>query len=199
MKTRILALLPLVFCAFTSSALLKSGDSAPDFTLKGADGKPYKLSEFKGKTVVLEWFNKDCPYVRKFYDSKTMQGLQKDMTAKGVVWFSIVSSSAGNEGFMDAATAANVRAEKGMGNTAVLLDDKGAVGKLYAAKTTPHMFVIDKMGKLAYQGAMDDQPSANPETLKKANNYVAAALGALEKGQPVKDASTQPYGCSVKY
>jgi peroxiredoxin len=200
MSLKLSSLTALVFYGLTAfAAAPKSGEMAPDFSLKGADGKTYKLSEFKGKTVVLEWFNQDCPYVRKFYDSKTMQNLQAENTAKGVVWLTVVSSASGKEGFLTAATASKLRSEKGMSNTTMLLDDKGAVGKLYSAKTTPHMFVIDKTGKLAYQGAIDDQPSANPETLKKAKNYVASALSALEKGEPVKDISTTPYGCSVKY
>ncbi len=176
-----------------------SGQTAPDFSLKGADGKIHKLSEFKGKTVVLEWFNNDCPYVRKFYDSKTMQGLQKENTAKGVAWLTIVSSAKGREGFADMNQAKKILADNGMANTALLLDTDGVVGKLYSAKTTPHMFVIDPKGKIAYQGAIDDKPSANPTTLQGAKNYVSAALMAVEKGQPVTENSTTPYGCSVKY
>lgn len=181
------------------AALPKPGEGAPDFSLTGADGKTYKLSEFKGKTVVLEWFNKDCPYVRKFYDSKTMQGLQKAATGKGTVWLSIVSSAPGKEGNIDAATATKLIKDWGLGNTAILFDPKGTVGQLYGAKTTPHMFVIDKAGRLAYQGAIDDQPSATKKSLEGAHNYVTDVLDALEKGQPVKTASTTPYGCSVKY
>lgn len=189
----------LTVSAFAQAVPLKTGEAAPDFTLNGVDGKSYKLSQFKGKTVVLEWFNKDCPYVRKFYDSKTMQNLQKEQTGKGVVWLAIISSAAGKEGHMAAADAAKLMTEKGMAATALLLDDKGAVGKAYSAKTTPHMYVIDKAGKLAYQGAMDDRPSAMPKSLEGAQNYVTAALTSLEKGEPVKTASTTPYGCSVKY
>lgn len=182
-----------------AAAPLKSGEMAPDFSLQGADGKAYKLSQFKGKTVVLEWFNKDCPYVKKFYDSKTTQGLQKDAAGKSVVWLTIISSASGKEGHLAAADAQKVMIEKGMASTALLLDDKGVVGKLYSAKTTPHMFVIDKAGKLAYQGAMDDRPSATMKSLEGATNYVTAALASVEKGEPVKTASTTPYGCSVKY
>lgn len=177
----------------------KTGDKAPDFTLSGADGKTYKLSQFSGKIVVLEWFNKDCPYVRKFYDSKTMQALQEENTSKGVVWLSIVSSAEGKEGNIDSATAQKVTTDWGIHNTAILFDSKGSVGRTYGAKTTPHMFVIDKSGKIAYQGAMDDRPSATKKSLEGAQNYVSAALTSLEKGEPVKTASTTPYGCSVKY
>lgn len=186
-----------VFAA--TSTTLKPADAAPDFSLSGADGKTYKLSQFKGKTVVLEWFNKDCPYVRKFYDSKTMQGLQKEQTGKGIVWLSIVSSAPGNEGALDAAAAQKLINDWGIGSTAILLDEKGTVGKMYGAKTTPHMFVVDKKGQLAYMGAIDDRPSATKKSLEGAQNYVAAALTAIEKGEPIKNASTTPYGCSVKY
>jgi hypothetical protein len=189
------------------AAPLKSGETAPDFSLPGADGKTYKLSQFKGSTVVLEWFNKDCPYVHKFYDSKTMQGLQSEEVAKkatdgigkGIVWLTIISSAEGKEGHLTAKEAMEVRQEKGMASTALLLDDKGKVGKLYQAKTTPHMFVIDKTGLLAYQGAIDDRPSAISKSLDGAQNYVKAALMSLEKGEKVKTASTTPYGCSVHY
>jgi peroxiredoxin len=177
----------------------ETGKPAPDFSVKGADGKTYSLKEFKDKIVVLEWFNKDCPFVKKYYDSKTMQKLQKEATAKGVVWLTIASSQKGKEGFLTEKTGTAVRSDKGMNNTALLLDGGSEVARMYAAKTTPHMFVIDKKGLLAYQGAIDDQPSANPKTLDKAKNYVEAALLSVEKGQPVAEASTTPYGCSVKY
>lgn len=193
----------LVFALMLAPAALaatpKSGETSPDFTLTGADGKTYKLSQFKGKTVVLEWFNKDCPYVRKFYDSKTMQGLQKEQTGKGIVWLSIVSSAPGKEGAITPADATKLMTDWGMSATAILFDPKGEVGKMYGAKTTPHMFVIDKKGMLAYQGAIDDRPSATKASLDGAQNYVTAALTAMEKGEPVKNNSTTPYGCSVKY
>jgi peroxiredoxin len=198
--TKILGCLLTVLLASPAFASLpKPGESAPDFKLTGADGKTYSLSQYKGKTVVLEWFNKDCPYVRKFYDSKTMQGLQKSVTSKGTVWLSVVSSAPGKEGAIDAAAATKLIKDWGLGSTAILFDTKGAVGQLYGAKTTPHMFVIDKAGLLAYQGAIDDQPSATRKSLEGAHNYVADALTALEKGEPVKTSSTTPYGCSVKY
>lgn len=188
---------PVVMAA--TPATIKAGDASPDFTLTGADGKTHKLSQYKGKTVVLEWFNKDCPYVRKFYDSKVMQAQQKETTGKGVVWLSIISSAAGKEGAMTAAEATKLMTDWGMASTAILFDNKGEVGKMYGAKTTPHMYVIDKTGKLAYMGAIDDRPSASKKSLDGATNYVTAALTAMEKGEPVKNASTTPYGCSVKY
>lgn len=190
----------LVSAPLVNAAAPKNGEAAPEFSLPAADGKTYKLSQFKGKTVVLEWFNKDCPYVHKFYDSKTMQKLQEDAT-KGdkVAWLTIVSSAEGKEGHLKAAEAKKVADEKGMKATAFLLDTKGAVGKLYAAKTTPHMFVIDETGKVAYQGAIDDKPSASAKSLEGATNYVTLALESIAKKEPVKTASTTPYGCSVKY
>lgn len=178
---------------------LKVGDAAPDFSAQGSDGKTYKLSELKGKTVVLEWYNKDCPYVRKFYDAKKMQDFQREVTGNGVVWLSVASSAPGKEGFLDSAAATKTRTDSGMGSTALLLDADGKMATAYSAKTTPHMFVIDKKGLIAYQGAIDDRPSANPKSLDGAQNYVKAALLSLDKGEPVKTASTAPYGCSVKY
>lgn len=191
--------LTFVTLALPVFAGVKNGDAAPDFTLKGSDGKDYKLSAQKGKTVILEWFNNECPYVKKHYDSNSMQALQKEHTGKGTVWFTIVSSAKGKEGYVDQAAAAKVRTERGMNNTAFLLDESGAVGKMYEAKTTPHMYIIDKAGKLVYQGAIDDRPSASAKSLTGATNYVNMAMMALEKGEPVKTASTAPYGCSVKY
>lgn len=192
-------LLPFLMIGSVAFATPQVGQPAPDFSAPGADGKTYKLSEFKGKTVVLEWFNKDCPYVHKYYDSKTMQKLQNRETSKGVVWLTIASSKKGREGFLTPATGTKVRGQMGMESTALILDGEGKVARLYSAKTTPHMFVIDKKGLLAYEGAIDDKPSANPETLKGAANYVEAALYSLDKGQPVQVSSTTPYGCSVKY
>jgi peroxiredoxin len=188
--------------SFNAFAGVTSGAAAPEFSLQGSDGKTYKLSDFKGKIVVLEWFNKDCPFVRKFYTSKTMQGLQKDWTGKGVVWFTVSSAAEGKEGFMKPDENNKYRTENTVASTATLLDTTGKVGKLYGAKTTPHMFVINKDGKVAYQGAIDDKPSANPKELAGATNYVTAALTALTtdgKASAIKVSSTTPYGCSVKY
>lgn len=177
------------------------GAVAPEFNLKGVNGKDYRLSDYCGKVVVLEWFNKDCPYVRKHYDSKNMQKLQAMATGKGHVWLTIISSAEGKEGFIDAATGLEVMKNKEMSSTALLLDSSGQVGKLYGAKTTPHMFIVDQKGKLAYQGAIDDRPSASAKSLNGAQNYVAAALTATEKGVALtpSQASTAPYGCGIKY
>lgn len=199
MKKHLALVIALMMAPMAFAALPKAGEASPDFSLKGADGKDYKLSQFKGKTVVLEWFNKDCPYVRKFYDNKVMQALQKEQTGKGVVWLTMVSSAAGKEGAIEPAAATKLITDWGMSPTAILFDNKGEVGKAYGAKTTPHMYVINKEGKLAYMGAIDDRPSATKKSLEGAQNYVTAALTSLEKGEAVKTASTTPYGCSVKY
>ncbi|UPT72728.1 MAG: thioredoxin family protein [Elusimicrobiota bacterium] len=173
------------------------GKPAPDFTAVNQDGKEVKLSDAKGKIVVLEWFNKGCPFVKKHYGSNNMQSLQKKYGKKGVVWYSIISSKEGKEGYL---TPEQAKAElKGMGSKAILLDPKGDVGRLYQAKTTPHMFVIGKKGELLYMGGIDDNASADPEDIKTAKNYVAAALDETLAGKPVSASSSRPYGCSVKY
>lgn len=173
------------------------GKPAPDFTLKNQDGKDVKLSDSKGKIVVLEWFNKGCPFVKKHYGSNNMQGLQKKYGKKGVVWYSIISSKEGKEGYL---TADEAKAElKGMGSKAILLDPKGDVGRAYQAKTTPHMFVIGKKGELLYMGGIDDTPSADAADIPKSKNYVAAALDEVLAGKSVSTSSSRPYGCSVKY
>lgn len=182
--------------AFAAPAV---GQPAPNFQAKDADGKTRSLAEFKGKTVVLEWTNNGCPYVQKHYNSGAMQNLQKQATKDGVVWLSIISSAPGMQGYLEPAAAKAWKAKAGAGSTAVLLDPTGAVGRLYEAKTTPHMYIVDKTGKLVYMGGIDDKPSANPETLKGAKNYVTAALADMKAGRPVAQAATKPYGCSVKY
>jgi peroxiredoxin len=175
------------------------GQPAPAFSALDSAGKSRSLEEFKGKTVVLEWVNFDCPFVKKHYGSGNMQKLQKAYTGKGVVWLSINSSAAGKEGHLTAATAEQAVRERGGAASALLLDATGQVGRLYGAKTTPHMFVIDARGTLAYAGAIDDTPSTDPADVAKAKNYLSAALDAVLAGKPVATASSQPYGCSVKY
>lgn len=185
---------------FTTVALAAdTGKPAPNFTLPGAHAKSVELSKLKGKIVVLEWLNHGCPFVRKHYESGNMQALQKKYTDKGVVWLSIISSAPGKQGHVDAGQAkAEMTAHKSAA-TDVLMDSEGAVGKLYDAKTTPHMYVIDRQGLLAYQGAIDDKPSTDMEDVKGAKNYVAEALDAVLAGKKVARAMTQSYGCSVKY
>lgn len=187
----------LVLLASAAHAAPQIGAPAPDFTLNDQDGKPVKLSDAKGKIVVLEWYNKGCPFVKKHYGSNNMQSLQKKYGKKGVVWYSIVSSKKGKEGYLDAAAA---KAEmKATSAKAILNDETGDVGRLYSAKTTPHMFVVGKKGELLYMGGIDDNPSPNPEDIKGAKNFVAAALDETLAGKPVSTPSSRPYGCSVKY
>jgi len=175
------------------------GRPAPDFSLPSSGGKTVKLTDYKGKTVVLEWLNHGCPFVRKHYDSKNMQELQKKYTAKGVAWLSVISSAPGKQGHSSASVAEAEKKTNNSAATAILLDEKGEVGKLYGAKTTPHMYVIDAKGSLVYMGAIDDNSSADPADVKTAKNFVSAALDASLAGNKVQTSQTEAYGCSVKY
>lgn len=172
---------------------------APDFTLKDVNGNDVTLSSFAGKPVVLEWTNDKCPYVVKHYDSGNMQKLQEKYTGQGVIWLTINSSANGKQGYVSPADAKQIISEKGAKQTAYLFDTDGTVGRLYDAKTTPNMYVIDADGTLVYAGAIDSNDSFKPETIDSATNYVAAALDSLAAGQPIQVASTKPYGCGVKY
>ncbi len=194
-----LALSVLLATAASAAAQAKVGEPAPAFTLVDTNGTSRSLAELRGKVVVLEWFNHDCPFVKKHYKSGNMQKLQKQYTAEGVVWLSINSSAPGKQGNVTPADANELTTAKGAAPTAVLLDPDGAVGRLYGAKTTPHMFVIDQQGVLRYAGAIDSLPSTDQEDVPKATNYVAAAVDAVRAGKPVEVATTQSYGCSVKY
>jgi peroxiredoxin len=175
------------------------GQPAPNFTLTGADAKPHSLAEYKGKYVVLEWTNPNCPFVHKFYDSGTMQALQQKETKKGVVWLRINSSATSSPDYQDAAALAAYEKKSHVASTASLIDPDGQVGHAYGARTTPHMFVIDPKGELIYAGGIDNKPSADSADIPTATNYVAAALSEAMAGEPVKVATAQPYGCSVKY
>lgn len=195
-----------VICAtilLSTAALaeVKIGAPAPDFT--GTDaitGKEVSLNSLKGKLVVLEWNNPNCPFVKKFYSVGAMQTLQQNATKKGVVWLSINSSAKGKEGYLaDDAAARDFISDRNAYSTHYLRDDSGTIGKLYGAKTTPHMFVIDSKGSLAYMGAIDDTPTADSADIATAKNYVTRALQALTEGKDIAVKSTQPYGCFVKY
>jgi AhpC/TSA family len=175
------------------------GEAAPDFSLTDAKGTKRTLSSSKGKVVVLEWVDYDCPFVKKHYGSGNMQKLQATYTGKGVVWYSINSSAPGKEGFFAPDVIDTMFKERKVASTAYLIDSDGAVGHLYGAKTTPHMFVIDTMGKLVYAGGIDDKPSTDLEDIAGARNYVQAALDETLAGKPVTTSSTASYGCSVKY
>lgn len=197
MKRFVLALALAV--SMPLSAAPTPGQPAPDFALPDVSGKPVKLSELKGKTVVLEWVNPDCPYVRKHYDSANMPGLQKEFGAKQVVWLAINSTREGHSEFKTPQQMQSWMKRTGGQPTATLLDRDSKVGRLYGAVTTPHMYVIDPKGTLVYVGAIDDKRSTNPADVKTAKNHVRVALGETMAGKPVSNASTTPYGCSVKY
>lgn len=185
---------------FGAHAAATLDQPAPAFTVPGADGKPVSLSAYKGKTVVLEWTNHECPFVRKHYDrSGNIPKLQKEATASGVVWLQVISSSPGSQGHVTGAQAQKLNQQRGAAPSAVLLDADGKVGKAYGAQTTPHLYVINADGKLVYKGGIDSIPSSNVSDIAKADNYVKLALADVAAGRKVAQASTQPYGCSVKY
>lgn len=190
----------LAVAAAPAAALAaKVGEPAPAFTATDSNGKQVSLAQFKGKYVVLEWHNQGCPFVVKHYGSGNLPKLQKEWTAKGVVWLAIISSAPGKQGFVDGKGANRDMQAHSAAPTATLLDPKGEVGRLYGAKTTPHMFVIGPQGQLIYNGAIDDKSSADPADIPGARNYVAQALTEAMSGRPVSQPTTPPYGCSVKY
>lgn len=178
---------------------IEPGKPAPAFTATDSTGQAQSLAQHKGKYVVLEWLNHGCPYVRKHYDSGNMQALQKAWTDKGVVWLSVISSAEGKQGHSTPEKAEADRKTNKAHPSAILLDPEGKLGQLYGARTTPQMVVIDPEGTVLYSGAIDDKASADADDIKEAKNYVAAALTAALAGQPVAEAVTRPYGCSVKY
>jgi len=182
-----------------AGSMVETGKTAPDFSLTTVSGKTISLSDFKGKFVVLEWTNPGCPFVDKQYNSKNMQNLQKDMTAKGVVWLSICSSASGKQGDLTVSEWKGRIKKTGMKSTDVLLDREGTVGHLFGAKTTPHLFIVGPEGNLIYQGAMDDKPSLNSDDISSAKNYVRSALDEAMAGKAVSIPATTSYGCSVKY
>jgi peroxiredoxin len=175
------------------------GAPAPAFSVADTDGKPVRLADFRGKYVVLEWTNPECPFVQKHYVSKNMQGLQKEWGGQDVVWLSINSTNAQHSEYKTAAAMASWMRAQGSAQKATLIDGTSETGRAYAAKTTPHMFVIDPAGKVIYNGAIDDKRSANPADTKVATNHVRVALTEALAGKPVTTAVTAPYGCSVKY
>jgi peroxiredoxin len=182
-----------------SFAETEVGKAAPSFSLPDTNGKTRNLADFKGKYVVLEWYQPDCPFVRKHYRSGNMQALQTEYTAKGVTWFTIDSSAPGEEGNYPAEKLNEIAKQDGSARTALLLDPAGNVGRLYGAKTTPDMYVIDPKGVLVYKGAIDNKRSTDLTDVKIATNYVKGALDAVMAGKTVPTTATQPYGCSVKY
>jgi peroxiredoxin len=199
MKSLTIAFLSLATSALYAADSPAVGSAAPDFTLTDAKGKPHSLSEHKGKYVVLEWFNPECPFVKKHYGSGNMQKLQSEFTSKGVVWLTIDSNAPGFEGNMSAEQAQKVMKDWKTKQSALLLDPDGKVGRSYGAHNTPHMFVINPEGKVIYEGAIDSKASPNPDDIANSTNYVKVALDESMSGKPVSNASTRPYGCSVKY
>jgi peroxiredoxin len=199
-KFSIIAIAILITVASVYAATtIKIGNMSPDFTLMDSHDKTHSLSDFKGKYVVLEWTNFGCPFVKKHYDGGNMQSLQKYYTGNDVVWLSICSSADGKQGHMsNSEINEKIKDYKGAA-TAYLIDEDGTVGKLYKAKTTPHMYIIDPDGKLIYAGAIDDIKSTDKDDCDKAKNYVKNALEEALNGKEVSDKSTPPYGCSVKY
>lgn len=195
----VMTFLVVALSAIAVYAAATVGQPAPDFSVVDSNGKMHKLSDYKGKFVVLEWHNQGCPYVKKHYGSGNMQKLQKEWTGKGIVWLTIISSAPGKQGFVSAQEENMYLKQAGASPTAALLDPNGDVGRLYAAKTTPHMIVIDPKGTMVYNGAIDDKPTADPADLNGATNYVTAALNEATAGKPVSVSATKPYGCTVKY
>lgn len=188
-----------VQAASPAPAAAQVGQPAPDFSGTDSTGKTHRLTDYKGKTVVLEWSNPGCPYVMKHYDSNNMQSLQKQATSDGVIWLTVNSSAADKEGYQTPDDANSYMKEKNSMPTARILDPEGTIGHLYGAQTTPHMYVIDKDGTLVYAGAIDSDNSFKPESIQGATNYVSEALNALKASKPVEVASTKAYGCGVKY
>ncbi len=196
-KTAATALLLAIASGAMANAELNK--AAPAFSAVGADGKPVKLDAYKGKTVVLEWTNHDCPFVKKHYDSGNIPSLQKQAADAGVVWLQVLSSAPGKQGHVDGATAQQLNATRKAAPAGTVLDADGTIGKLYGAQTTPHIFIVKADGTLAYKGGIDSIATSDKADLAKAENYVSSALQAIKAGKAVDKASTKPYGCSIKY
>ncbi|PSH03235.1 MAG: thioredoxin family protein [Acidobacteria bacterium] len=196
---RKLTLALLLLLVLPALASVRVGEAAPNFTATDSYGHQHSLAQYKGKYVVLEWHNQGCPYTKKHYDSGNMQKLQKLWTSKGVVWFTVISSAPGTQGYVTATQENEYLKRMGAAPTAVLLDPRGDLGHLYEAKTTPHMFIINPRGELIYDGAIDDKSTSDPADIAGATNYVTAALEQSMAGSAVAVPTSRPYGCSVKY
>jgi peroxiredoxin len=200
---RCIALSALFFLLVLATPLVisaaKAGQPAPDFSGTASNSRTYHLADYRGKFVVLEWHNNGCPYTRKHYSSHNMQNLQKQWTAQGVVWFTIISSAPGKQGYVDASEENKYMTTMGAAPTAALLDPTGDIGHLYDAKTTPQMVIINPQGVIIYDGAIDNRPTDEVKDIPGATNYVNLALGQAMAGKPVETSATRPYGCSVKY
>jgi hypothetical protein len=195
----IFASLLFMFAAFSVQAEPVINKPAPLFSGAAADGKTVNLADFHGKTVILEWTNHECPFVKKHYESGNIPNLQKQAAAQGVVWLQIISSAPGKQGFIDAVTAKKLNEERGATPTNTIFDPEGTIGKLYAATNTPQFFIINPEGILLYKGAVDSIPSADQADIAKAENYISAALVELAAGKSISKNTTKPYGCTVKY
>lgn len=199
MLRRALLALPALAWAAAVQAAPAVGQPAPDFTLKDANGKTVKLSDYRGKHVVLEWTNPGCPYVKKHYNSGNMPATQQDAMARGAVWLAINSTEKDAYDYLEPQKLVAWMKERKSTPTATLMDEEGVAGRAYGARTTPHMYIVDPQGKLVYAGGIDSIPSSNTEDIKKATNYVKQGLGEAMSGKPVSQATTRPYGCSIKY
>ena len=182
-----------------ASAAATVGQAAPDFTLKDATGKTVKLSDFKGKHVVLEWTNPGCPFVQKHYNSGNMPATQKDATGKGVVWLAINSTEKAHRDYLEPPKLVAWKKERQSAPSAILMDEEGTVGKAYGARTTPHMYIVNPQGQLIYAGGIDSIPSYSADDIPKATNYVKVGLSEALAGKPLTASTTRPYGCSIKY
>src|SRR5213079_3255655 len=198
-KTILTILMSLVAGAVFALDAPPVGSAAPDFSLTDAKSKTHSLSEYKGKYVVLEWFNPECPFVKKHYGSDNMQKLQEEYTSKGVAWLTVDSNAPGTEGNLTAEQAEKIMTAWKTHQTALLLDPEGKAGRAYGAKNTPNMVVINPEGKIAYEGAIDSEATPNPADIPNSTNYVKAALNESLTAKPVTTSQTKPYGCSVKY
>ena len=198
MKRGFAAVVTLVVMALSTLAA-RVGEPAPNFTATDSNGKTHSLSSYRGKFVVLEWHNQGCPYTQKHYDSGNMERLQKEWTQKGVVWFTVISSAPGAQGYVTAEQENVYMRRMNAAPTAALLDPTGDLGHLYGAKTTPHMFIINPDGVLIYDGAIDDKPTPDQADIPTSTNYVSLALSEAMAGKPVSTPTSRPYGCSVKY
>ena len=194
-----LAATAALLAAAPANSAATVGQKAPEFTAKDASGKTVNLADFKGKTVVLEWLNPGCPYVRKHYSGGNMQSTQKDAASKGVVWLAINSTDTGHGDYLAPAALQSWMGEQKAFAAHTLMDESGKIGQQYAARTTPHMYIINPQGTLVYAGGIDNIASARTEDIKQATNYVKQSLGETLAGKPISNASTRPYGCSVKY
>jgi hypothetical protein len=188
-----------VLALSTVALAVKLGEPAPNFTATDSNGEAHTLAAYRGKFVVLEWHNQGCPYTQKHYNSGYMERLQKEWTQKGVIWLTVISSAPGTQGYVTAEEENDYLRRMKAAPTAALLDPSGALGHLYSAKTTPHMFIINPDGVLIYDGAIDDKPTSDPEDIASAHNYVSQALTEAMAGKPVSTPTSRPYGCSVKY